>query len=73
MALKRQAGEIRLDTRDYEYAESRTMQINRARVARKRLQHLRTDIVTASEYGIFSPVDVVQLSTWIDSLFDQVV
>lgn len=70
-SLKRKAGDARLDVRDYEYADTRRDQLAHAGAARKRLQDLRADILAASEHGIFNTVDVVQLSTWIDSLVDQ--
>ena len=69
--IRRQAGDVKLGVRDYEYAENRKEQISSGQSARESLQVLRANILTASEYGMFGSVDVVQLSAWIDSLTDQ--
>ena len=71
LKMKRQATDVRLDIRDYEYSETRREQITHADASRKRLQNIRSDILAASEYEIFSAVEVVQLSTWIDQMMDK--
>jgi len=73
LTLKRAVADIRLDVRDYELAEKRPEQSLRHSAVSAKLQQLRNDIVSASQYGIFSALDVVQLSTWIDNLLEQLV
>lgn len=70
-SLKHIASDARLDVRDYEFADTRHEQFGYAGIARNRLGDLRAAMLVASEFGMFSAVDVVQLSAWIDSLLDQ--
>lgn len=71
-AIKRQAADARLDVRDYEYADTRAEQLERATIARARLEHIQADIVKASEYNMFSAIDVAQLSATIQHIITQV-
>lgn len=66
--LRQQAADARLDTRDYELSETRDEQAKNANIAKKRLNNVRKDILTASEYNIFNAVDVAQLSSTIDHI-----
>lgn len=56
--IKRQLSDVRLDVRDYEYADTRIEQSKHAEEARKRVESLQGTILAASEYNIFSAVDV---------------
>ena len=72
VTVKRLAIDTKLDARDYEYAETRREQVRRAGAMRGRLESLRAAILELSEHGVFTSVDVVQLSTLIDSLLAEV-
>jgi hypothetical protein len=65
-AIRRLSADARLDVRDYEMAENRAEMLENAATARKRLDELRAQILKASEHGIFSAIDVAQLSTELD-------
>jgi len=67
-AIKHLAAEARLDVRDYEMSDSRADMEKNARIAVKRLEELRGQILLASEHGIFSAVDVVVLSAQLDEI-----
>ncbi len=69
--LKREATDVRLDARDYEFAETRIEQIKLGAGARKRLEAVRNDMLTASQYNIFSVVEVAELSARVDYLLEQ--
>jgi MoxR-like ATPase len=71
VSLKRQAADARLDVRDYEHAETRREQLQYGRASRERFEVLHRNILAVSEYSIFTTVDVVQLSAWIDSLLQR--
>lgn len=72
-ALKRQATDMRLEVRDYELAETRAEQIERARDGRQRLEDLRKHILAASQYDLFSAIEVAQVSAHIDRLIGNLV
>jgi hypothetical protein len=63
--------DARLDTRDYELSETRDEQLNNAKVAKKRLAKVRRGILAASEYNIFSSIDVAQLTATIDHIAER--
>ena len=69
--IKRQIIDARLDVRDYEYADTRTEQLAYAAAGRKRLDQVRRYIVKASEQGLFSAVDVAQLSANLEIISKQ--
>jgi len=69
--IKQQVVDARLDIRDWEMSETRQEQLQNERIASKRLEDLRRDILAASEYNIFSAVDVAQLTARIDSIAEQ--
>jgi hypothetical protein len=66
--LKNQLIDARLDAQDYEYAETRVDQLKVAKAAKKRLEQLQETIVKASEYNLFSAVDIAQLSARIQQI-----
>jgi hypothetical protein len=71
-SIKRQAADARLDVRDYEYADTRAEQLQRADIANKRLEEIQSAIVKASEYNMFSAIDVAQLSATIQRVIAQI-
>ncbi len=66
--IKRLAADARLDIRDYEMAESRTEQLKLRDASIERTAALQREILSASEYNIFSAIDVAQLSALIDRI-----
>lgn len=71
MQLKHQTIDGRLSVRDYEYAESRAEQLRLADEARGLLEQLHATMLTASEYNIFSAVDIAELSAAIQHIIGQ--
>lgn len=67
-ALKHWAIDARLEVRDYEYAETRPSQQRHAKEGKRLLGLLLAGIVKASEYNIFGPVDVAQLTAELDDV-----
>lgn len=53
---------------DYELSEMRDEQLNNAKQAKHYLEKARVDILSASEYDIFSAIDVAQLSAQIEQV-----
>ena len=72
-SLKKRLIEARLDARDYELSETREEQLKDARDGRRKLEEVRKDILAASEYNIFSPVDVAQLTAQVELISEQLV
>lgn len=70
--LKREIVDARLDVRDYELSETRDEQLKNAREAKKRLQRINKDILAASEYNVFSAVDVAQLSALAEQIIENI-
>lgn len=66
--LKRQTTDARLDLRDYGMAETLTDQQRSAKEAHERLEGLQKNIVAASEYNLFSAIDVAELSANIQQI-----
>ena len=69
--LKHHIIDARLEVRDYEYAETRNEQQAHAKTAKRYLAAVRQDILKASEFGLFSAVDVAQLSGQLETIADQ--
>lgn len=72
-AIKRFATDARLDIRDYELSETREEQLKNAVKGKKRLEQLRKAILAASEYNVFGPADVAELTARIDQITDHLV
>lgn len=51
---------------DYELSETREEQLKNAKTAKKWLDQARKNILVASEFNVFGPVDVAHLSAQID-------
>lgn len=66
--LKHQTADVRLYARDFELADTRTEQLGYAREGRRCLEDLRKNILAASQYGIFSAIDVAHISAHVDRL-----
>lgn len=70
-SLRNDITDARLDVRDYELSETREEQIRKAKEARVRLGRIRKQILAASEYNIFSAVDVAQISAQIEQIIEK--
>jgi len=70
--LRRRIVDARLDTRDYELSETREEQLKYARAAKKRLSGVRKDILAASEYNMFSAIDVALITGTIDQIVERI-
>lgn len=71
--MKSMVVDLRLDVRDYEYAETRQDQAARCKAAREELDLLRQHILDLSVHGIFSAVEVIEISAHIDRLLEEIV
>ena len=69
--LKHNLTDTRLDVRDYELAETKSEQVQLAHGARERLGVVREAILVASQYNIFSAIEVARLSAMIQQLQEQ--
>jgi hypothetical protein len=69
--LKNSLVDARLDIREYELSETREEQLRCAKLAKKRLEHVRTYILLASEYNIFGAVDVAQLTANVERISER--
>jgi hypothetical protein len=69
--LKNHLVDARLDARDYEYAQTRAEQLEAAGIGRKRLEETLQIILKASEFGIFSAVDVAHISAGVQHLMSR--
>lgn len=69
--LKRDLTDARLDIRDYELAETKAEQRQLGLDASKRLMGVQQGILAASQYNIFSAIEVAQLSAQIAQLQEQ--
>jgi hypothetical protein len=68
VSIKRQLEDVRLDARDYDFAETRAEQQQNAAGAKKSLETLQAMVLKASEYNIFGAVDVAHASARIQQL-----
>ncbi len=64
--IKLACNEIRLDVRDYEYAQSRAEQVKWARLAKHNIRALEAHILLLGD--VFGPADVALLSAQLDVL-----
>jgi hypothetical protein len=72
-SLKKRLIEARLDVRDYELSETREEQLTAANKGKRSLEKVRKDILVASEYDIFNPVDVAQITAQLEIISEQLV
>lgn len=68
MSLRRELNDLRLDIRDYEFAENKTDQQKAARAALKRIDKLRKILLALSDAGFVSSVDVAAYSARFDMI-----
>ena len=64
--LRQNLIDARVYSQDYELSEMREEQLDNAKKAKKWLERARQQILRASEFNVFGPVDVAQLSAVID-------
>jgi hypothetical protein len=64
--IKRLTADTRLDIRDWEMAETREEMLGHSHEALKRLEQTREAILLASQYDIFSAIEVGEISAHFD-------
>jgi hypothetical protein len=69
-ALRQNLIDARIYAHDYELSEMREEQLDNAKRAKKYLEQARQQILRASEFNIFGPIDVAHLSAQIDQVKD---
>jgi len=70
--LKTEVIDARLDIRDYELSETREEQLKKATASKKRLDRVRRGILAASEYNVFTAIDVAQLTAQLEQISENV-
>lgn len=68
MTIKGLLEHIRLGARDYDYADTRIDQQQRATETKQHLETLQATVLKASEYNLFGAVDVALASAHIQQL-----
>jgi hypothetical protein len=68
--IKQELMDVRLDIRDYEFAETRAEQQDDAKAAKERLERLRSHLLAASEHNLFGAADIAQLTARLDSIVE---
>jgi hypothetical protein len=71
ITLKNNLIDARLDARDYEYAQTRADQLQAAADGKRCLEQVQHAIVKTSEFGLFSAVDVAQLSATVQHIMSR--
>lgn len=66
--LQQNLVDAKVYTQDYELSETREEQMDNAEKAKKYLRKSRQAILRASEFDVFSPIDVAHLTAQIDQL-----
>jgi hypothetical protein len=64
--LRQNLIDAKIYSQDYELSEMREEQIDNAKKAKKWLERARGQILRASEFDVFGPVDVAHLTAQID-------
>lgn len=70
--LKREMTDARLDIRDYELSETRAEQLAKAKDAKQRLASVSTNILLASEQGMFGAADVAHISAQLEQIGNKI-
>ena len=72
LGMKQELIDARLDIRDYELSETRAEQLTKAGDSKERLDRIRQQILSASEYNVFGAADVAQLTAQLEQISDNV-
>jgi hypothetical protein len=64
--LRQNLADAKVYAQDYELSEMREEQMDNAKKAKKWLEKARQQILRASEFNVFGPIDVAHLSAQID-------
>lgn len=70
--IRQDLGRVRSDFQGVEYAESGREQAEHAAMLRRRLTTLHGRILKASEYDLFDPIEVAELSTAIERIKERI-
>lgn len=68
--LRQNLASARVYAADYEVSEMRDEQLDNAKKAKSYLEKARGQILRASEFDVFGPIDVAHLTAQIDQLKD---
>lgn len=71
-SLKSDLTDVRLDIRDYEVADTLAEQTRHGKQACMRLERVRKAILAASEYNIFSAVDVALYTAQLEQIVESI-
>ncbi len=66
--LRQDLADARIYAADYELSEMRDERLDNAKKAKKHLEQVRRQILRASEFDVFGPIDVAHLTAQIDQL-----
>jgi hypothetical protein len=66
--LRQALDDTKIYVKDYELSEMRDQQLDNAKEAKKYLEQARASILRASEFNVFSAIDVAHLSAQIDQI-----
>lgn len=66
--LRQNLTDARIYAQDYELSETREEQTDNAKKAKKYLEQSRQQILQASQFNVFGPIDVAHLTAQIDQL-----
>lgn len=69
--MKRDMTDVRLDVRDYEFADTLADQQRSSKAARRRLQKIEKQVLALSEHGLIGAADVAEYSARIDDLLKE--
>ena len=64
--LRQSLNEAKIYSNDYELSEMREEQINNAKKAKKWLDQAHRQMLRASEFNVFGPIDVAHITAQID-------
>ena len=67
--LKQLLNEVRLEIRDYDFAQTRDEQLKNGKLARKQLRKLVDEILALS--SLFGPADIAQLTAQLEQLSEK--
>ena len=67
--LKQLLNEVRLEIRDYDFAQTRGEQLKHGKLARKQLRKLVDEILALS--SLFGPADIAQLTAQLEQLSEK--
>jgi len=68
LELRQNLADARIYAQDYELSEMRDEQLDNAKKAKKWLERAQQQMLRASEFNVFGPIDVAHLSAQLDQV-----